>query len=269
MLDDFKNAFRHALGQLYDELDPSSLAPTEHVDTSLQGIKAPETSSTLNPNESDPLRQHNETTVKDAFVQALDQCYDNFFDDQTSPIPAWHVKPNLKDVAARRRSSSLKSDGQTFAFQEKETKQASVQRTAGKTEVKLKNDPRHRSYVKIPKATYDALTELVSFYKHFSEHDKTRQNTFASMDARQRRLGVLHTDLSDAYERVEGSHLTAKQGMLEAVDHHVEVVDAAKRLVKQQRNDHQHGAKANRCTRRDDRLFSEATWINYRGAVLT
>ena len=229
MLDDIWSAFWDAVVQLYDTQDPSSLGTVEHLDTSLQGIKAPETSSTLSPNESDPLRQDSETTFKDAFVQALDQYYDNLFDDQTSPIPELHVKPDLKDVASRG-SSRLRSDEQTSTFQEKEIKQASVQRTAGKTEAQLKNDLGHCSHVKVPKATYDALNELVSFYKYFSEHDKNRHNVFASMDAVERRLEALHTDLSDVYERVEGSHLTARHGMLEAVDHHVQVVNAAKRV---------------------------------------
>lgn len=240
MLVDIKNAIWDAFEHLYDAQDPSSLAFTEDVDTGLEDVKEPETSSTFCLHECDSQRQDNQTTITATFIQALDQCYDKFFDEPTSPIPDRYEEVSLKDDEAGKSSSILHTDEYTSTPQENEFRQASVQEAVDKTPVKPEIDSDNSSHIKIPKATYDALMELVSFYKHFSEHDKTRHKVFASLDATQRRLSILHADLSDVFERVEDSHLSTKSNMLEAIDHHLEVVDAATELAKQQYDDFIH-----------------------------
>jgi len=237
MLVDIKNAIWDAFEHLYDAQDPSSLAFAEHVDTGLEDVKEPKTSSTFCLNECDSQHQYDQTTITAAFVQAPDQCYDNFVDEPTSPIPDRYEEVSLKDDEAGKSSSILHTDEYTSTPQENESKRASVQKAVDKIPVKPGIDSDNSSHIKIPKATYDALMELVSFYKHFSEHDKTRHEVVASLDATQRRLRILHADLSVVSERVEGSHLSTKSDMLEAINHHFEVVDTATELAKQQLND--------------------------------
>jgi len=100
--------------------------------------------------------------------------------------------------------------------------------------MKLQGDIRNRSHVMIPRASHNALRDLLSFHKLWSDHNKIRLRKCIALGDIRIRLDVLSTNISHIYDRVGASELAAKKSVLKT-SNHFKTVNAAVNLGEDQR----------------------------------